>query len=199
MADRSGVEPLRTRRLPRPDDASPDDEVLALAKQGDADAYGILVRRYQRDVLRAAAAMAGVAASDDVAQEAFVRAYRFLRSHRAGAPFRPWLLAIVANVARNHCRARSRWIRASQREATDPRMEDPEERALAGSHRRELWSALRALPERQREVVVCRYLLDLSEAETAHVLRVPRGTVKSRLSRAFEQLERTLSSEVIDD
>src|SRR5262249_15391898 len=144
-------------------------------------------------------AMVGVTACDDVAQEAFVRGYRFLREHRSGAPFRPWLLAIVANVARNHHRARSRWIRATERDVPDARTEDPEERALAGSRRRELWRALRTLPDRQREVVVCRYLLDLSEAETAHVLGIPRGTVKSRLSRAFEQLGRTLSSEVVDD
>ncbi len=144
-------------------------------------------------------AFGGSAIAEDVAQEAFVRGFRFLRQHRSDAPLRPWLLAIVANVARNQRRATFRWTRAGERYVATGRSESPEEHAVAGSRREELWAALDALPGRQRDVVVCRYLLDLSEEETARVLGIARGTSKSRLARALDLLERLLPREVLDD
>ena len=89
--------------------ATDDADLIESAKRGDVEAYGELVRRYQHDARRTAAAVAGVAVADDAAQEAFVRAYGFLHRFRPGAPFRPWLLTVVANVARNQRRSASRW------------------------------------------------------------------------------------------
>ena len=170
------------------------------AKQGDVDAYAELVRRYQRDARRAAAAIGGAGLADDAAQEAFVRAYGFLHRFRPGAPFRPWLLAIVANVARNQRRSVGRWSRATRATcehgvapALAPSAEDV---VLTGHSNGALRAAVDALPLRYRDVVSCRYLLDLSEDETAHVLGIPRGTVKSRLSRALDRLERQVEREV---
>jgi RNA polymerase sigma-70 factor (ECF subfamily) len=68
----------------------------------------------------------------------------------------------------------------------------PEDVTVATERRERLLGAVERLPEAQRDVVVCRYLLELSEGETAAVLAVPHGTVKSRLSRALEQLETAL-------
>ena len=158
------------------------------------------MRRYQHDARRTAAAIAGVGNADDAAQEAFVRAFGFLHRFRPGAPFRPWLLAVVANVARNQTRSSRRWTRAvrapverGSMATTTPSAEDEAlDRRRDGTVR----AALDSLPPRYREVVGCRYLLDLSEAETAQVLGIARGTVKSRLSRALDRLERQLDREV---
>jgi RNA polymerase sigma-70 factor (ECF subfamily) len=192
----------RVRGRATTDDSFPDSELIEQAKQGDLAAYGVLVQRYQQDARRTAAAIGGLAAADDAAQEAFVRAYRSLHRFRAGAPFRPWLLAIVANVTRNEHRATTRWVKRAERfgegggfAGVAPSAEDA---ALADRRRRDVWSALDALPVRYRDVVACRYLLDLTEEETAEVLGVPRGTVKSRLSRGLSRLQRSLPSEVRD-
>ncbi len=177
-----------------------DAELIERAKQGDVGAYGELVRRYQHDARRTAAAIGGVSIADDAAQEAFVRAFGFLHRFRPGAAFRPWLLTVVANVARNQSRSTHRWTRATRAPGeqgfaatTAPSAED-----VALNRRRDgtVRSALDALPLRYRDVVACRYLLDLSEAETAQLLGIARGTVKSRLSRALDRLERQLDPEV---
>jgi RNA polymerase sigma factor (sigma-70 family) len=180
--------------------ATDDAELIDRAKRGDVDAYGELVRRYQHDARRMAAAVAGAGVADDAAQEAFVRAFGFLHRFRPGAPFRPWLLTVVANVARNQRRSVNRWTRAAQESGVRgehaiaaPSAEDD---ALTRHRRGDLRAAVEALPHRYRDVVACRYLLDLSEEETARVLGLARGTVKSRLSRALDRLERQLDSEV---
>ncbi len=174
--------------------------MIEQAKRGDVDAYGELVRRYQHDARRTAAAVAGVSQADDAAQEAFVRAFGFLHRFRPGAPFRPWLLAVVANVARNQSRSSNRWTRAVRAPGERGRIvtttPSAEDEALIRRRDGTVRAALDSLPLRYRDVVACRYLLDLSEAETAQVLGIARGTVKSRLSRALGRLERELDREV---
>jgi RNA polymerase sigma-70 factor (ECF subfamily) len=158
------------------------------------------VRRYQHDARRTAAAIAGVGDADDAAQEAFVRAFGFLHRFRPGAPFRPWLLAVVANVARNHTRSSHRWTRAVRAPGERGRIvitaPSAEDEALTRRRDGTVRAALDTLPSRYRDVVACRYLLDLSEEETAQVLGIARGTVKSRLSRALDRLERHIDREV---
>jgi RNA polymerase sigma factor (sigma-70 family) len=164
------------------------------------EAYGELVHRYQHDARRTAAAVAGVAVADDAAQEAFVRAYGFLHRFRPGAPFRPWLLTVVANVARNQRRSAYRWTRAlresGERGALHHAAPSAEDEALTRHGGGALRAAVDTLPLRYRDVVACRYLLDLSEDETARMLGLAKGTVKSRLSRALDRLERQLDREV---
>ena len=180
--------------------ATDDVDLIEQAKRGDVDAYGELVRRYQHDARRTAAAIAGVANADDAAQDAFVRAFGFLHRFRPGAPFRPWLLAVVANVARNHTRSSHRWTRAArapgERGSITTTTPSAEDEALTRRRAGTVRAALDTLPLRYRDVVACRYLLDLSEAETSQVLGIARGTVKSRLSRALDRLERELDREV---
>jgi RNA polymerase sigma factor (sigma-70 family) len=176
------------------------------ARRGDAAAYEALVRAHQDIAFRTACLFAGSAAdAEEAAQDAFVKAWRALPRFRAGAPFRPWLLAIVGNEARNRRRAAGRRAGLAARAATERAWGDaapsPEAALLAGGERRELLAALQALDERDRAVIACRHLLDLSEAETAEVLGCRRGTVKSRLSRALgrmrDQLERSGAGEVV--
>ena len=169
---------------------SSDGELVERAQRGDVDAFEALVDRHRRVALRVAYAVAGDDAEDAV-QDAFVKAYGALGRFRAGSPFRPWMLRIVANEARNRRRSAGRRSALALRAAQEPSGEaapSPEAALLAGERRATLLAALSQLSERDRTVIACRYLLELSEAETAATLGVRPGTVKSRLSRALDRL-----------
>lgn len=176
----------------------PQDEtqLVARARRGDADAYEELVRAYQGIALRTAYLFAGNAAdAEEAAQDGFVKAYRALWRFRPGAPFKPWLLRIVANEARNRRRAAGRRAALALRATQEPSGEaapSPEAALLGVERREELAAALARLSGSDREAIACRYFLDLSEAETAAALGVRTGTVKSRLSRALERLRAEL-------
>ena len=135
--------------------------------------------------------------ADEVAQEAFVKAYYALPRFRPGAPFRPWLLRIVANEARNRRKASRRREHAALRlQASVPAIQaapSPEEEVLASERRASLLDALNRLREEDRLTVAYRYFLGLSEVEMATALGCARGTVKSRLSRALGRLREVLA------
>jgi RNA polymerase sigma-70 factor (ECF subfamily) len=152
-------------------------------------AFEALVRAHQ-DIAFRTAWVSSVAADDaeDAAQEAFMKAFAALPRFRAGAPFRPWLLTIVANEARNRRRSANRREALALRAPDQGAESSPEMTMLAAESRQALLDAVNRLPDADREVVSYRYLLELSEAETAAVLGVPAGTVKSRLSRALQRL-----------
>ena len=181
-----------------------DQDLIDRARGGDAAAYGELVRRHQQIAFRTALVFSSSAAdAEEAAQDGFVKAWRALARFRDGEPFRPWLLAIVANEARTRRRAagrRSEWTRrAAAAEGAEARRgggggADPLALAIAGEVRGELLGALAALGARDREVLSLRYLLDMSEAEMAVALGCRRGTVKSRLSRALGRLREEVGS-----
>ena len=169
-----------------------DAELIARARSGDDRAFGMLVARHQTVAFRTAYVICGNAAdAEDAAQEAFIRARGAMARFRPDAPFRPWLLTIVANEARNRRRAAGRRLalagRVARAELRAP-VPLPDAEAMAGSDRRELAGALARLGPEHREVIALRYLLDLSEAECAAALKCRPGTVKSRLSRALGKL-----------
>jgi RNA polymerase sigma factor (sigma-70 family) len=168
-------------------------ELVARARRGDLDAYEEIVRLHQTTAFRTAWVITRSAAdAEEAAQDGFVKALAALGRFRDGSPFRPWLLAIVANEARNRVRGSGRRARLAQRVAEERRPDDavpsPEAALLDSEQRDELLAAIERLPQPAREAIACRYLLDLSEAETAAALGCPRGTVKSRLSRALDRL-----------
>jgi len=169
-----------------------DAEAIARAQSGDLDAYAVLVARYTLRAHRAAFLLGAGEESDDVVQEAFVKAFRHLSRFRTGEPFAPWLLRIVANETRNVARSRRRRaalaLRLPSAESSGAAAGGPVDEVLAAERRAWLVAAVNALPERERQVLVCRYFLDLSEAEAARVLAWPRGSVKSRTSRALKRL-----------
>ena len=106
--------------------------------------------------------------------------------------FRPWLLAIVVNEVRNRqrlWRRRDEVLRGAVHRLGPQEPVGSEEAAEQSERRRLVSQALTRLPEKQRVVVTMRYLLELSEDETATALGWPKGSVKSRLSRALERLE----------
>ena len=155
-----------------------------------------VARRDQDVALRTAYLVCPETDADDAVQEAFLKAYAALSRFRDGAPFRPWLLRIVANEARNRRRSAGRRVGLAQRaaEAVGPTVEpSPETDYLASEQRAALFAAINRLRDEDREVIGARYLLDLSEAETAEALGIPRGTVKSRTSRALVRLREVLA------
>ncbi len=163
-------------------------------------AYEALVRRYQDLAYRTAYLVTGRASdAEDAAQEGLVKAWYALGRFRSGAPFRPWLLTIVANEARNRRRSGRRQddlaVRVAEARPSGDAAPSPEAAALAHERRRMLLAAMSRLPERDRQVIAARFFLELSEAEMATVLGCRRGTVKSRVSRALGRLRLVLGDQ----
>lgn len=183
----------RGPRQPRPDD---DAALVSRAARGDEAAYEELVAGNRALAVRTAVLMGAGDDADDVVQEAFVKAYRRLSTFRGDASFRSWLLTIVANETRNLHRSRQRRSGLMERAAAQAGQADESDLALDGAltseRRAELVSALRQLSPADRDVIVYRYLLDMSEAETAALLDRPKGTVKSRANRALAKLRTQL-------
>ncbi|MDQ6906189.1 MAG: RNA polymerase sigma factor [Chloroflexota bacterium] len=179
-------------------------EIVERAQQGDTGAYETLVRQYQDVAFRTAYLITGTAAeAEEAAQEAFVKAWAALNRFRLDAPFRPWLLRIVANEARNRRKAVGRRVglalRATERHRNDDVAPSPETMALRAEQQDALLRAINQLREDDRLVIAYRYFFDLSEAEMATALAVARGTVKSRLSRALGRLRTALRADGITD
>ncbi|SIR51916.1 RNA polymerase sigma factor [Micromonospora avicenniae] len=174
-----------------------DDESVKRAQHGDLEAYELLVARHTASAYRTAVLLGAGSDAEDVVQEAFVKGYRKLARYRGESSFRSWLLAIVANETRNLHRSRTRRdglvLRAAAADP-DPAIEGDSAvgAVLAAERRTMLVEALRRLPAKDREVIVCRYFLDLNEDETVTMLGWPRGTVKSRTSRALAKLRAML-------
>lgn len=170
-----------------------DVDLVERARDGDVRAYGELVERYRDLAFRTAYLITRSAAdAEDAAEEAFVKAYYALGRFRTSSPFRPWILRIVANEARNRVRSARRRDHLALRLAEDRPSGDaapsPEAAALERERDEALLAAMAHLSGPDRQVITFRYLLDLSEAETADALDIRRGTVKSRLSRALVRL-----------
>lgn len=152
---------------------------------------------HQGIAFRTAYLLTGSAAdAEDAAQAGFVKAWAALPRFRHGAPFRPWLLSIVANEAHNRRRSAGRQealrLRSIAARPPDDAAPSPEAAAMGRERREELLAAVGQLDDRDRDVLTCRYFLELSEDETATVLDVRRGTVKSRTARALARLRQEL-------
>jgi RNA polymerase sigma factor (sigma-70 family) len=178
------------------DDATPDAELIGRVRAGDTDAYAVLVRRHAPMAMRTAVLLGAGGDAEDVVQEALVKAFRTLDRFRTDRPFRPWLLRIVANEARNAHRGAVRRSAREERASRSLPLEllDPAVEVADRESKEQLLAAVDRLPEAIGRVVVCRWLLDLDEATTAVVLGVPRGTVKSRLSRGLRRLRDDLDT-----
>jgi RNA polymerase sigma-70 factor (ECF subfamily) len=177
-----------------------EHDLVERAKEGDMAAYGSLVRGHQRVAQHVAFLITGSsAAAEDAAQAAFVKAWYALGRFRSGSAFRPWLLKIVANEARNQRRSAGR--RAAlvdvlgAQPASTSISDSPERLAVSDERRRALLAGLDRLADNDRLIIGYRYFLELSEAATAEALGCAKGTVKSRLSRALERLRAVLADD----
>lgn len=173
-------------------------DLIARARQGDDEAWEDLMRLHQEGVFRLAYLLLGDAdEADDVAQEAFLRAYRALDRFDLERPLRPWLLSIAANLARNQRRSVGRYVAALQRffHAEPPEGASIEERSAQRLEAVSLWQAVQRLNPSDQQIVYLRYFLEMSVEETAESIGVAEGTVKSRLHRALERLRTVIERE----
>lgn len=172
---------------------SPDTaevELICRARQGDNAAWEQLMYRFQQPVFRLVYLILGDGAeAEDTAQEAFIRAYLSLGQFDAKRPFRPWLLQIAVNLARNRQRSLGRYLDALRRWwQAEPRQQPTE-----SSEAQMLWQAVQKLRPPAQEIIYLRYFLELSEAETAETLHIAAGTVKSRTHRALQELRKEMA------
>src|SRR5690242_1610383 len=157
-----------------------------------AEAVTALYQAHALGLIRLAVVMLGDrAAAEDVVQEAFCGLYR--RWHSLSDPGKA--LSYVRSSVINGCRTALRRRKRPARLAGDPPGESAEASALIGEEHRQVLTAIRRLPARQREVLVIRFYLDLDEGQIAASMRISRGTVKSTTSRALAALGRMLGEE----
>ncbi len=176
-----------------------DDELVALCLDGRREAFSELVLRHQNMVYSVARSMLGNAHSaEDIAQEAFLHAYRALSSYRAEGKFHAWLRLITTRLCLNHRRDTRREVAwddlsghpAAVTDGPEGRLDDWERR---GAVRR----AIEALPVDYRDVITLRYMEDLTYDEIARSLDVPTSTVETRLHRAKKQLRQLLKETLV--
>jgi RNA polymerase sigma-70 factor, ECF subfamily len=184
-----------------------DLDLVRRAQGGDADAFGELVERNRRAVFRAVlAALGSSAEADDVAQEAFVTAYRKLDSFRGEAAFRTWVLAIAWRKALDRRKSMARWLKLtvtppdSEGEVTDwieqmPGDKRSQEDELAASQlQRTVKLLIRTLPRKLRDAVLLAGSGDYTYEQISHILGVPIGTVKWRVSEARRVLKQKMAA-----
>jgi len=165
----------------------PDPRTLARAREGDLGAFEELVRQYQADVWRFAFHFTrDRSLAEDVTQEAFLRAFRFLRSFRGDSKFTSWLFRIARNCAMDALRSRKSTMAKEPPPPVGP--PDPEARL-------ELAAALSAVTDEHRQPFLLIEVFGLSYQEAADVLNLRVGTVKSRMHRARQAMMSALAVE----
>ncbi|MBE6919724.1 MAG: RNA polymerase sigma factor [Ruminococcaceae bacterium] len=169
---------------------------IAQAKKGGADAFACLVETYETSVYRLALRMCGNAHdAEEVAQEAFVAAWKGLPSFRGESKFSSWLYQLTTNAAIDFLRREKRHRAAVPIEdEPEPATPDtPQQAVEADEVRRALQQALDALTPEHRQIFLLRQMRQLSYEEIGRLLGLEAGTVKSRLSRAKKQLRENLT------
>ena len=168
------------------------------AQGGDAAAFTAIVQNFQRPVYRVAYGLTRNAAdADDLAQETFVRAYQAIGRFRVGEPLFPWLARIATNLAFSLYRRRKRRPETSIEPLVEAGRQwgvedDPAAHVERGERDRRVQAAFDQLSDEHQAVLALRVVQDLSYEEIATTLRIPPGTVMSRLSRARAELKRKL-------
>ena len=180
-----------------------DLELVKRAQRNERGAFDLLVLKYQHKVVKLVARMLrDPAEAEDVAQEAFVKAYRAIGSFRGDSAFYTWLYRIAVNTARNTMASRQRRpldyeadLSESEQSAVESRMrhgDTPEAVALSDEIHSTVNDAIGALPEDLRTAIILREVEGLSYEEIAEAMDCPVGTVRSRIFRAREAIDRSL-------
>lgn len=176
-----------------------DADLIQRARQGHPEAFGDLVRRYQASVYNVCYRLLSErAAAEDLAQEAFIRAYERLATFDDTRPFGPWMRRVAANLCLNHLERLATPSLELEEETTQPQAgpladaQDPATLAEATQASDALRAAILALPPRYRAVIEMRHFQDLSYSEMAAALQRPMSDVKSDLFRARKLLAQAL-------
>jgi RNA polymerase sigma-70 factor, ECF subfamily len=180
-----------------------DQQLVERVQAGEKAAFDLLVRKYQHRVLKLVSRFVSDAAeAEDVAQEAFLKAYRALASFRGDSAFYTWLYRIAINTAKNALVSNRRRPVDFDLDLQDPEQYDrharlkegdtPEGVLLTEEIRNVVERAMEQLPEDLRTAIVLRELEGLSYEEIAEAMDCPVGTVRSRIFRAREAIDRKL-------
>ena len=175
-----------------------DDRTLARrAQRGDQEAFATLVTRHQRYVYNLAyRLLRDPQEAEDLAQEAFLRAWRGMGGFRGDSKFTTWLYRIVTNLCYNRLPKLRRQLQETDAEDLEtyasPFAPDPPSMVEAAERRAFLHQQIASLPEKYKLVITLFYLQELSYNEIASVLDLPLGTVKTHLYRARERLQRQI-------
>ena len=173
-----------------------EDQAVLRCQHGERDAFRYLVERYQDIVFGTAYNMTrNRALAEELAQDAFLSAWKGIRSFRRGRPFKPWLMRILVNTVMAHRRRRT--VETTPIEGSESEMEseveDPVDAAESRSEQQALRRAIGELSPDHRQVVVMRYFADMTVPEVARAAGLAEGTVKSRLHRAHQALRQELA------
>ena len=174
-----------------------DEQLVERVQRGDKNAFNLLVRKYQHKVVNLVARYVNNPGDvPDVAQEAFIKAYRALPTFRGESAFYTWLYRIAVNTAKNYLTSQGRRPPSSDVEADEAEyygggealqeVATPENLALTDEIKRTVFAAIEALPEDLRTAITLREMEGLSYEEIAEVMDCPIGTVRSRIFRARE-------------
>ncbi|MBL0599949.1 RNA polymerase sigma factor RpoE [Aeromonas jandaei] len=180
-----------------------DEQLVERVQRGDKAAFNLLVKKYQHKVVNLIARYVNNPGDvPDVAQEAFIKAYRALPTFRGESAFYTWLYRIAVNTAKNYLTSQGRRPPSSDVEADEAEsyggggalqeVSTPENLALTDEIKRTVFSAIEALPEDLRTAITLRELEGLSYEEIAEIMDCPVGTVRSRIFRAREAIDKKL-------
>lgn len=185
------------------EDAS-DEQLVARTQAGDARAFELLVRKYQHKVIKLVARYVSSADAPDVAQEAFIKAYRALPNFKGNSAFYTWLYRISINTAKNYLVARARRPASQDVDVADAEAfghmdrfseQDTPEALLESEEIRDaVIASIRELPEDLRTAIMLREIDGMSYEEIAQSMDCPVGTVRSRIFRARAAIEEKLLS-----
>lgn len=184
--------------------AAPDDgELIEKAKKGDEHAFELLVKKYQRGIYRLTYRMTNDHfTADELALETFVRAYKALPRFRKGANFFNWIYTIGMRLSLNYLKKQKRTVDADPEVMDavthrDQHTDNMLDRVIAKETAMKIREAIERLPEKLKMVLLLRIDEEMSYSEIAEVLKVPTGTVMSRLNRAREQLKSSLGDYLV--
>lgn len=184
-------------------DQSLDQDLVARVKRGDRGAFDLLVLKYQHKIAKLVTRYVYDRAEvEDVTQEVFIKAYRALAGFRGESAFYTWLYRIAINTAKNYLVFQGRRLPSTDREAEEVELTDegavlreistPEHSVLTDEIARTVTRALNALPEDLRIAITLREIEGLSYEEIAAIMECPIGTVRSRIFRAREAIDKEL-------
>ncbi|MBE8168186.1 MAG: RNA polymerase sigma factor RpoE [Shewanella sp.] len=180
-----------------------DQQIIERVQHGDKQAYNLLVQKYQNKVMslisRYVRNQADVA---DVAQEAFIKAYRALPNFRGESAFYTWLYRIAVNTAKNYLVSQGRKAPANDIDVEEAEYYDgsdalkefasPERLLLSGEIKKAIFDTLDTLPEELRMALTLRELEGMSYEDISQIMECPVGTVRSRIFRAREAVDKVL-------
>ncbi len=179
-----------------------DKELVARAQEGDTRAFDLLVKKYQFKVVNLVSRYVRAEEAQDVAQEAFIKAYRGLKNFRGDAAFYTWLYRIAVNSAKNYLLSASR--RQSDRQVDVDDAEYFDDAAVLRDHatpdrvlqsqelETRVFDAIHQLPDDLKMAITLRELEGMSYEEIAEAMECPIGTVRSRIFRAREAIDKVV-------